>query len=54
MVLDDVGAGEMLEFESGIKGMAFKFKRRYCWCSYFWDNRLVKEGDKGKKDCMLF
>jgi len=47
--LDDVGAGEMLEFESGIKGMALNLKAGIVGAVIFGDNRLVKEGDSVKR-----
>ena len=47
--LDDVGAGEMLEFESGIKGMALNLKAGVVGAVIFGDNRLVKEGDSVKR-----
>ena len=47
--LDDVGAGEMLEFESGIKGMALNLKAGVVGAVIFGDNRMVKEGDSVKR-----
>jgi F-type H+-transporting ATPase subunit alpha len=47
--LDEVGAGEMLEFASGIKGMALNLKAGIVGAVIFGDNRLVKEGDSVKR-----
>jgi F-type H+-transporting ATPase subunit alpha len=43
--LDEVGAGEMLEFSSGVKGLALNLRKGVVGAVIFGDNRLVKEGD---------
>lgn len=47
--LDEVGAGEMLEFESGVRGMALNLRSGVVGAVIFGDNRLVKEGDSVKR-----
>ena len=47
--LDEVGAGEMLEFASGVRGMALNLKEGVVGAVIFGDNRLVKEGDSVKR-----
>ena len=47
--LDEVGAGEMLEFASGVKGMALNLRSGVVGAVIFGDNRLVKEGDSVKR-----
>lgn len=47
--LDDVGAGEMLEFESGVRGMALNLNKGTVGAVIFGDNKLVKEGDSVKR-----
>ncbi|MCL4145597.1 UNVERIFIED_CONTAM: hypothetical protein GTU68_029647 [Idotea baltica] len=47
--LDEVGAGEMLEFSSGIRGMALNLRSGVVGAVLFGDNRLVKEGDSVKR-----
>ena len=47
--LDEVGAGEMLEFSSGVKGMALNLRAGVVGAVIFGDNRLVREGDSVKR-----
>jgi len=47
--LDDVGAGEMLEFASGVRGMALNLRKGVVGAVIFGDNRLVREGDSVKR-----
>jgi len=47
--LDEVGAGEMLEFASGVRGMALNLRSGVVGAVIFGDNRLVKEGDSVKR-----
>lgn len=47
--LDEVGAGEMLEFASGVKGMALNLRAGIVGAVIFGDSRLVKEGDSVKR-----
>jgi F-type H+/Na+-transporting ATPase subunit alpha len=47
--LDEVGAGEMLEFSSGVKGLALNLRKGVVGAVIFGDNRLVKEGDAVKR-----
>jgi F-type H+-transporting ATPase subunit alpha len=47
--LDDVGAGEMLEFSSGVRGMALNLRKGVVGAVIFGDNRLVREGDSVKR-----
>jgi F-type H+-transporting ATPase subunit alpha len=47
--LDEVGAGEMLEFSSGVRGMALNLRSGVVGAVIFGDNRLVKEGDTVKR-----
>jgi len=47
--LDEVGAGEMLEFSSGVQGMALSLRSGVVGAVIFGDNRLVKEGDTVKR-----
>lgn len=47
--LDDVGAGEMLEFASGVRGLALNLRSGVVGAVIFGDNRLVKEGDTVKR-----
>ena len=47
--LDEVGAGEMLEFASGVKGMALNLRAGVVGVVIFGDNRLVREGDSVKR-----
>lgn len=47
--LDEVGAGEMLEFESGVRGMALNLRSGVVGAVIFGDNRMVKEGDSVKR-----
>ena len=43
--LDEVQAGEMVEFESGIKGMALNLEADNVGIVIFGDDRSIKEGD---------
>jgi F-type H+-transporting ATPase subunit alpha len=43
--LDNVQAGEMVEFESGVKGMALNLERDNVGVVIFGDDRGIKEGD---------
>ncbi len=47
--LDDIGAGEMLEFSSGVRGLALNLRAGVVGAVIFGDNRLVKEGDTVKR-----
>ena len=47
--LDEVGAGEMLEFSSGVKGMALNLRAGIVGAVIFGDSKLVKEGDSVKR-----
>jgi len=47
--LDDVGAGEMLEFSSGVRGMALNLREGVVGAVIFGENSLVKEGDSVKR-----
>lgn len=47
--LDDVGAGEMLEFAGGVRGMALNLRKGVVGAVLFGDNRLVKEGDSVRR-----
>jgi F-type H+-transporting ATPase subunit alpha len=47
--LDEVGAGEMLEFASGVKGLALNLRKGVVGAVIFGDNKLVKEGDSVKR-----
>jgi len=47
--LDEVGAGEMLEFSSGVRGVALNLRSGVVGAVIFGDNRLVKEGDDVKR-----
>ena len=43
--LDSVQAGEMVQFESGVKGMALNLERDNVGIVIFGDDRSIKEGD---------
>ena len=43
--LDEVQAGEMVEFESGVKGMALNLESDNVGIVIFGDDRSIKEGD---------
>ena len=43
--LDEVQAGEMVEFESGVKGMALNLESDNVGIVIFGDDRAIKEGD---------
>lgn len=47
--LDEVGAGEMLEFASGVRGLALNLRQGVVGAVIFGDNSLVKEGDSVKR-----
>jgi len=47
--LDEVGAGEMLEFSSGVRGLALNLRQGVVGAVIFGDNSLVKEGDSVKR-----
>jgi len=47
--LVDVGSGEMLEFASGVKGMALNLRQGVVGAVIFGDNSLVKEGDSVRR-----
>jgi len=43
--LDEVQAGEMVEFESGVKGMALNLESDNVGIVIFGDDRSIREGD---------
>jgi F-type H+-transporting ATPase subunit alpha len=47
--LDSVQAGEMVQFESGVKGMALNLERDNVGVVIFGDDRGIKEGDNVKR-----
>src|ERR1700742_286087 len=47
--LDNVQAGEMVQFESGVKGMALNLERDNVGVVIFGDDRGIKEGDTVKR-----
>ena len=47
--LDEVSSGEMLEFSSGVRGMALNLRQGSVGAVIFGDNSLVKEGDSVKR-----
>jgi F-type H+-transporting ATPase subunit alpha len=47
--LDSVQAGEMVQFESGVKGMALNLERDNVGIVIFGDDRGIKEGDNVKR-----
>jgi proton translocating ATP synthase F1 alpha subunit len=47
--LDEVSAGEMLEFSSGVRGMALNLRQGSVGAVIFGDNSLVREGDSVKR-----
>lgn len=47
--LDNVQAGEMVEFDGGIKGMALNLERDNVGVVIFGDDRAIKEGDNVKR-----
>src|SRR3954449_3390440 len=47
--LDNVQAGEMVEFPGGIKGMALNLETDNVGCVIFGDDRTIKEGDTVKR-----
>ncbi|MFT6460586.1 F0F1 ATP synthase subunit alpha [Maricaulis maris] len=47
--LDEVKAGELVEFPGGIKGMALNLERDNVGCVIFGDDRGIKEGDTVKR-----
>ncbi len=47
--LDSVQAGEMVQFESGVKGMALNLERDNVGVVIFGDDRSIKEGDNVKR-----
>ena len=50
MVLDNVQAGEMVEFADGSKGMALNLESENVGVVIFGDDRNIKEGDISKKN----
>ena len=38
--LDNVQAGEMVEFSAGCKRYGPKLRKRQCWCCYFWRRQI--------------
>ena len=49
--LDNVQAGEMVEFSDGSKGMALNLESENVGVVIFGDDRAVKEGDTVKRTC---
>ena len=47
--LDEVQAGELVEFPGGVKGMALNLERDNVGCVIFGDDRGIKEGDPVKR-----
>ncbi|MAP48792.1 MAG: F0F1 ATP synthase subunit alpha [Oceanicaulis sp.] len=47
--LDEVQAGELVEFPGGVKGMALNLERDNVGCVIFGDDRGIKEGDTVKR-----
>ena len=47
--LDEVKAGELVEFPGGVKGMALNLERDNVGCVIFGDDRGIKEGDTVKR-----
>jgi len=47
--LDDVRAGEMVEFENGVKGMALNLETDNVGVVIFGDDRAIREGDMVKR-----
>jgi len=47
--LDEVRAGELVEFPGGVKGMALNLERDNVGCVIFGDDRGLKEGDTVKR-----
>jgi len=47
--LDDVRAGEMVEFQSGVKGMALNLEADNVGVVVFGDDRTIREGDTVKR-----
>ncbi|MEN0653888.1 MULTISPECIES: F0F1 ATP synthase subunit alpha [Hyphobacterium] len=47
--LDEVRAGELVEFPGGVKGMALNLERDNVGCVIFGDDRGIKEGDTVKR-----
>jgi F-type H+-transporting ATPase subunit alpha len=47
--LDEVQAGELVEFPGGIKGMALNLERDNVGCVIFGDDRGIREGDTVKR-----
>ncbi|KAA5802325.1 F0F1 ATP synthase subunit alpha [Alkalicaulis satelles] len=47
--LDEVQAGELVEFTGGVKGMALNLERDNVGCVIFGDDRGIKEGDTVKR-----
>ena len=47
--LDNVQAGEMVEFKDGLKGMALNLERDNVGIVIFGDDRTIKEGDTVKR-----
>ena len=48
--LDEVQAGEMVEFEGGVKGMALNLEADNVGIVIFGDDRAIKEGDVRSSD----
>ncbi len=47
--LDNVRAGEMVEFQSGVKGMALNLESDNVGVVIFGDDRTIREGDTVKR-----
>src|SRR5882672_9461450 len=47
--LDSVRAGEMVEFQNGVKGMALNLESDNVGVVIFGDDRAIREGDKVKR-----
>ena len=52
--LDEVQAGEMVEFEDGTKGMALNLETDNVGIVIFGDDRAIKEGSTVKQGDVLF
>ena len=47
--LDNVQAGEMVEFEAGIQGMALNLEKDHVGIVIFGDDKVIREGEKVKR-----
>ena len=47
--LDNVQAGELVEFASGVSGMALNLDDDHVGCVIFGDDRSIREGDEVKR-----